>query len=136
MAGWIPDHTTGYIRFSQDVPPDGGNRSLAVESGWLPEIFLVYKIVPAFRGTNRYKLSFRAKTTDCPGLAHLNFNQADSPVVRRFILITEKVWSMYSVIGTIAADAGDSILVGLSGGSAELSIGPAYFDLVKLEKLD
>ena len=69
-------------------------------------------------------------------MAHLNFNQADSSVVRRFILITEKVWSMYSVIGTIAADAGDSILVGLSGGSAELSIGPAYFDLVKLEKLD
>jgi hypothetical protein len=138
LAGWSPDDTTSHIKFSRDVPPGGGNWSLAIEPDWAPGFYLACKIAPALQGTNRYRLSFWARTTDSPGFARLNFNEADSSVVRRFILIADAAWSPYSVVDTIAANAGDSILVGLSGGFAEVWVDPSYtyFDLVKLEKLD
>ncbi len=135
LAGWVPDDTTSHIKFSLDVPPGGGDWSLTIETGWF-QIFYVSKKVPLFRGKNRYRLSFWAKAKYVQGFAYLNLNQGDSSGIRRLISVTDTAWSMYSVIDTISADTGDSILVGLTGGIGQLLIGPTWYDLVKLEKLD
>jgi hypothetical protein len=134
LVGWLPDDTTAYIKFSPDVPLEGGDWSLTIGAGWVPDIYFVSKKVPLFPGTNSYRLSFWAKSKGMPIL--YKFEKADQPSVVRLVYPADTAWSVYSVIDTISADPCDSILVGLSGGSGEVVLGPTWFDLVKLEKLD
>jgi hypothetical protein len=136
LSGWIPDDTTSHIRFSPDVPSGGNSWSLTIDAGWVPEIYFVSKKVPLFRGTNRYRLSFWAKSKGIPIFAYYVFGKADQPHVETLVYPADTAWSIYSVIDTISAGPCDSILVGFSGSTGELVLGPTWFDLVKLEKID
>ena len=138
LSGWFPDDTTTYIRFSQDVPPDGGNWSLAIRAGWAPEVVSVSRKVSLLLGANRYQFSFWAKSEGVPVCGFYAFKKADQFYSYMSCLSpADTTWSVYTIpFGSCCADSTDSVTVGLSGGSTELEAGVIYFDLVKLEKLD
>ena len=135
--GYNPNDTTR-VSFSTDVPPQGGYFSLRLKNEWT---FAggVIAVVPAFLGTHQYRLSAYAKCEPYPrahGYMTLGFLQSDSLVKENAYFISDSGWVACSLIDTLSASSGDSILVGLAGDIFSFAVGYTFFDLCKLEKLD
>jgi hypothetical protein len=120
--------------FSNDVPDSGGSFSLVLEAGWVGG-FAEIK-VPALVQYSNYKLSFWSKYSAFKGSATLLLLRNGTAIKENSVTVNDIVWGNYSVSDTFSVVQGDSIMVQLSGGYAQLLPGETYFDLCKLEAFE
>jgi hypothetical protein len=120
--------------FSNDVPDSGGSFSLVLEAGWVGG-FAEIK-VPALVQYSNYKLSFWSKYSAFKGSATLSLLRNGTAIKENSVTVNDIVWGNYSVSDTFSVVQGDSIMVQLSGGYAQLLPGETYFDLCKLEAFE
>jgi hypothetical protein len=122
--------------FSTDIPPGGGKYSLAFTTVWGPAC-RVSAIVQASPGTHQYRASIWAKSVGIGGSIRLYFKPANSPwFFQKSLMVTDTVWTAYSMVDSLTASVGDSVVVAISGGISEFLSGTTYYDLCKLEILD
>jgi len=132
-VGWsLP----GSSNSSNDVPPNGGNYSLKLQSNSPPEEFAFIK-VPVKTQYSINKLTFWAKsngvTSNIPGKAVLSLIRNKSEIKSRSILVDQITWQTFSIQDTFNVAEGDSFIVKFSGGINQLLSANAYFDLVQLQ---
>jgi hypothetical protein len=124
---------------SSDVPPNGGSFSLVLQANAPPEDYASIK-VPVKTQYTINQLSFWAKSTGISsgiyGKAILSQVRNGSQIKSSSILIDEVdgiVWQNYSIRDTFNIAPGDSFMVQLTGGTAQLLPGKTYFDLCQLQ---
>jgi len=121
---------------STDVPPNGGNFSLKLQSNSPPEEF-AFKEVPVKTQYSINKLTFWAKSTgvtsNIPGKAVLSLIRNKSEIKSKSILVDQITWQTFSIQDTFNLAEGDSFMVKFSGGVNQLLPAQAYFDLVQLQ---
>lgn len=142
LTGWkqsYPD--TAFAHFSTDVPAGGGSYSLSLLNTWgpLPDL---QATVPAAPGLHHFRLTFYSKETPAiarqfaSGIVSIAHKTVDSLVYRKWIGVSDSDWTGYTLLDTILAAQGDSIIVSLAGGQTQWSFGQTLFDLVSFLKLD
>lgn len=121
---------------SNDVPPNGGNFSLKLQSNAPPEEYAFIK-VPAKLQYSIFKLSFWGKSTgvssNIPGKAVLSLVRNKAEINSQSILVDQISWQSFSIQDTFNVIQGDSIIVKFSGGINQLFAAQAYFDLCQLQ---
>ena len=122
---------TSVVRFSKDIPPDGGAWSIYIETVWGPPA-RVQTVVALPEGTHPYKLSTWAKRRGVGGTISLIFNKA----IRNSLTISDTTWTVYTFNDTLTTVVGDSVVVELAGGFSQRLFGSTYFDICKFERLD
>lgn len=135
LGGWVFDGVDEPA-FSENVPAGGGCWSVGLMPGWIPQTNSLAYTVAAPPGTHIFEFTFKARRDAVDGLAKLVLKRPDVILIRRTIGISSAGWTTYSVMDTITAEAGDSIVVHLDGGVTEVAGGHTWYDLVKLFKLD
>lgn len=132
-AGWsIPASGDS----SNDVPPNGGNFSLKLQSNAPPEVYASIK-VPVKTQYSINKLTFWSKSTgvtsNIPGKAVLSLIRNQTEIKSRSISIDQISWQTFSIQDTFDVAEGDSFVVKFSGGINQLLSANAYFDLCQLQ---
>jgi hypothetical protein len=122
------------FEFSSDIPAGGGTCSIVMFPNWGPPITLS-QTVPAIIGSNSYSLSFWAKKNGVGGKTMLYLKHQDSLIFENSMDVKDTVWKNYQIFDNITAEAGDSIMISLSGGFSQLLTGKTYFDLIDLHKV-
>lgn len=136
LEGWVVENANR-VAFSDDVPESAGEWSVGIEPGWVPESYIISYLIAAPEGTHNYRFSFWAKRESINSVVRLWVKKPDVNLIVRVIGISSSYWVHYStVITSMNAQSGDTIVVELDGGSAEVSTGSTKYDLVKLIKLD
>jgi hypothetical protein len=137
MQGWtIVSGDSSLLFFSSDVPPAGGASSIAFTAGWGPAC-RISTMVSAFPGTHHYRVSVWAKRVGIGGSLRFYLKPANSPwAFRKSLMVTDTVWTAYSMTDSLATTGGDSLVVSISGGISQLLSGTTFYDLCELEKLD
>ncbi len=127
---------TSRVRFSPDVPPGGGSYSVAIAVDWAPPAF-VRTAVAAPAGTHRYRLSWWGKSEQIAGAAYLGIQRSDTLILflREVIYPADSTWREYAMLDTITTKTSDKLVITLSGGVSQWSIGKTYYDLCSLEIL-
>ena len=130
--GWtLPDLSDS----SNDVPSGGGVFSLELEASQPPEVYAQIK-VPVKTQFNKFKLSFWSKSTavtsNIYGKAILSLVRNGSVIQSASISVDDIIWKDYSIQDTFTVATGDSFMIQLSGGIAQLLSGRSYFDLCTL----
>jgi hypothetical protein len=124
---------------SNDVPPNGGNFSLRLQSNAPPEEFAFIK-VPVKTQYSVNKLTFWAKSTgvtsNIPGKAILSLIRNGTSIKSRSIQVDQISWQSFSIQDTFSVAEGDSFLVQFSGGISQLLSARAYFDLCQLQGIN
>ena len=126
---WVSD--TSVVRFSNDVPQNGGNWSILIETIWGPPA-RVQTTVALEQGTFAYRLSTWAKKVVIGGKVSLIFKDT----IRKSLEISNTGWTEYNITDTLTAVAGDSIVIELAGGFSQLLTGMTYFDNCQFERLN
>lgn len=129
FQGWQVNDTS-LVRFSTDVPPDGGAWSICIETVWGHA--RVQTIIALPEGTHPYKLSIWAKRQGVGGTISLIFNNA----IRNSLTVSDTTWTVYTFNDTLTTVGGDRVVVELAGGFSQLLSGKTYFDICKFERLD
>jgi hypothetical protein len=102
MEGWdiLPATDTSErhpIRFSNDVPPNGGKWSIEFDSLSSSRLFLGTSVnIPQIN--NKYKLSFWAKTQGIGAEVDLMVTRRGIVDIWKGIVVTSSGWSEYSII--------------------------------------
>lgn len=135
LEGWYVEDTDR-VGFSDDVPEGGGEWSVGIEPGLVPESYTISYLIAAPEGTHSYRFSFWAKRESISSVARLWVKKPDINLILRVIGISSSYWVQYSTLVTMDTQSGDTIIVQLDGGSTEVSTGSTKYDLVKLIKLD
>jgi hypothetical protein len=65
----------------------------------------------------------------------LALKQAGSTRALTGLIVADSTWHHYSLLDTVTANAGDSLVITLSGGSSQLQTGTTYYDLCRLERI-
>ncbi|MCW8805643.1 MAG: hypothetical protein OQK56_04220 [Ignavibacteriaceae bacterium] len=121
---------------SNDVPPNGGNYSLKLQSNAPPEEYAYIK-VPVKLQYSIFKLTFWGKSTgvssNVPGKAVLSLIRNKAEINSQSILVDQISWQSFSIQDTFNVAQGDSFIVKFSGGINQLFSAQAYFDLVQLQ---
>jgi hypothetical protein len=138
LQGWIvPDRNA--VEFSNDIPPSGLGHTLVLFPARPPENSNPYTIVATQSGTHRYRLSVfgKRKGQDLGGI-YASRKSPTSNDISTFavISVSDTSWTFYSQTVTITTAPHDLIIVSLSGGGAELSVGKTYLNTCRFEKLD
>lgn len=136
VEGWtLPSSTDS----STDVPPNGGEYSLIIESSQPPEVYAEVK-VPVLSNYNRYTLSFWSKsngvTNNINGKAVLTLLRNSAEVKSVSLTLDNIIWEDHSITDTFSIVADDSFIVRLSGGMSQLFSGKTNFDLCRLEAVE
>ena len=133
---WVMDSSD--VQFVQDTPSGGGSWSIKLESVWglPPFVPFVRSTIASPPGTHQYRFSLWAKVIGVGGSAFFMVKTPDTLITRRSIMIADTAWTSYSVLDTLTTDAGDSLLVVLSGGFSHLLPGQTFYDLCSLEELE
>ena len=131
LVGWSPSDTTDFIKFSNDVPQNGGNWSVRIETVWGPPPRIRATLQPS-EGTHRYQLSTWSKKQGIGGTIYVFLNST----LRKSVVVSDTVWNVYTIIDTISASSADSISIQLAGGFSQILAGKTYYDLCTFQKLD
>jgi hypothetical protein len=128
LAGW--ELLCSDIKYT-DASPGGGKWAICMPQGWLPANNYIMTTVSAPIGTNEYKLSYYGKVR---GGLNLYIKKQDSLIFcnRIYTQDQDTIWRYYSVLDTLKTLPGDSLVVKVIAGSAEVGE-YCYFDLCKLE---
>ena len=131
LQGWETTDTS-VVRFSPDIPSNGGAWSIYIETTSLPAA-RVRTAIAMPQGTYLYRLSTWAKrNNNFGGGMFLIFNSA----IRKDLPIEDTTWTLYTINDTLTTVVGDTVIVALTGGGSELITGRTYFDICKFERLD
>jgi hypothetical protein len=135
LAGWQVFDTSA-VKSSSDVPSNGGSYSVSIDAVWGLQGF-IRTAVPAVPGTAIYQFSSWAKAVGSAGMGKmdLGLKQADSTHALKGLTVADSIWHHYSLIDTVTANAGDSLVITLSGGFSQLETGTTYYDLCRLERI-
>jgi hypothetical protein len=135
LQGWTYNDCCPQLHgFSTDVPPHGGQFSVSIDFAGGP--YWIYAILPVSAGLNSYTFSAWAKYWGLRGhlwIARKHGNEID---IIRTVTIADTSWRQYFVTTPVILGIGDSLVVGLDGGSEQLVGGTSYFDLCKLVQKD
>ena len=127
------------VRIVQDAPQGGGQWSLLIVPGWIPQQFVAKTFITGQTGTGVYQLTVAMKNTtvgDFTAPRVLLGRYVDNNWTHYKTISTDSTnWTTVSLLDTLTLQANDTIGVQLSGGTGELVLGNALFDLVKLVRL-
>jgi hypothetical protein len=136
LQDWTQAYTDTSVHFfSSDVPPDGGRYSIVIDAVWGPP-YTVSQAVPADAGNHRYEFSAWAKRSGFGGQMRISLQRSDSTYFEKTMNIVDTAWTQYSIIDTVTAESGDSVVVSVTGGFSQLLFGQTYFDDCDLERID
>ena len=136
LQGWRTSYTnTSIFSFSSDAPSGGGKYSISIEVLWAPP-YTVKQTVPAIAGNHQYRLSVWGKKSEIVG-GNLSFylRRPDSTLLRKWVRIVDTTWTEYSIIDTLYAVSGDSLMVSVDGGFSQIRPGKTFYDLCTLEQI-
>lgn len=129
--GWnILNNDTINVTFANDVPSGGGTYSVTLENVNTIPVQLT-RTAAISTGTNVYTLIVNSKYQGVGGSFSFGIKNQQA---RNITTITDSAWKQYTVVDTLTAVQGDSIIVILSGGVGELIPGRTYYDLVTLRE--
>jgi hypothetical protein len=141
---WPPDSSQlRHIRYSTDIPPNGGAWSIVVDSLYKSRIRLAtYVDLPQVN--HKYKLSFWAMAQNLSTDVSLMVTGKGWLVSSgKFVAVTDSVWKKYTItseyLDSAYQEVPDSIRVFqimLSIDYNPINYGKANFDLIKLEQTD
>ncbi len=133
LQGWIPTDTL-LVRFSTQVPIDGGSYSLQIV-GLRRRTNWVVESIPATRGTNFVRMSFWARRTgQATPYVVLGLKRGEGIIAAHGIPVIDTAWTSYAMDDTLAAEQGDSLWVKIDGGSGESWDGTSFYDLIALKR--
>ena len=134
LQSWVTD--TSLAKALQDAPPDGGQWSLQLVPGWIPQEGFAQTYVSGKSGVGVYQLTFWSKSV-YSWHGSVTFGQWTQKgwLQSKMIYCDSAIWTQYSLIDTLSLQAGDTIGVHLSAGRAEVARGQVLFDLIDLEKI-
>jgi hypothetical protein len=140
LTGWTYTFYDTSSRFSSDVPVNGGLYSVSLTNLWGPPSPL-QQAFPLSQGVYRYRLSAWSKAVpknalQASGWMNIIHKTPDTLLVRKLISFGDSVWTEHSMLDTISAKEGDSIIVSLYAGHSQWSDGTTLFDLVEFIKLE
>ncbi len=121
------------ISFSNDTPPGGGNWSICLPAEWfgpLPDSPAYF--VPLPPGKHILELSFYGKFYIINGVAMFILKTDQTRDVTAAQIVTDTVWTKYTLRDTLVINEGDSLSVVISGGGTENVGGFTCFDRVEL----
>jgi len=134
LQSWVADTTLR--EFVQDVPPNGGQWSLQLSPGWIPQEGYARTYVSGQSGVGVYHLSVWIKSINgWRGTVRLGQWVQGAWINSKGVSTDSALWIQYSLIDTLSVQPNDTIAVHLSAGETELATGDVLFDLVRLEKI-
>ncbi len=132
---------TSSTSLSQDTPPRGGNWSLPLSPGWVPQVGYAETYINALEGTNVYELHVWMKSNNgwrgsiSIGIGVKSQKLYPDPLTQvKWASDTVTNWTEYVLIDTLTTQVNDTIVVRLSAGSCEVCAGAVLYDLIKLIK--
>ncbi len=121
------------ISFANDTPPGGGNWSICLPAVWYgPLPVSPAYFVPLTPGKHILELSFYGKFYIINGVAMFILKTDQTRDVSAIQIVTDTVWTKYTLTDTVFIQEGDSLSIVLSGGGTENVGGFTCFDLVEL----
>jgi hypothetical protein len=132
---WITD--TLLAEVLQDAPPGGGQWSLQLSPGWIPQEGFAQTYVSGQSGIGVYQLTFWSKSiSGWKGSVMIGQWSQMSWVQSNIIYCDSTTWTQYSLIDTLSLQIGDTIGVHLSAGRTEVAYGRVLFDLIHLRRIE
>ena len=120
--------------FSSDTPPDGGNWAAALITAPLTPVY-IQTVAPTTPGTRVYKVTLWGKKTVIDGSVSVLLKRDSGSETSSTFSISQIGWYRYTLLDTLSALPGDSIVVRLSGGRSDVPTGSVLYDLFLLEQL-
>lgn len=120
------------ISFVNDTPPGGGDWSICLPAEWVPQPESPAYFIPLRPGKHILELSFYGKFYGITGVALFLLKKEQAREVTALQLVTDTIWTKYTLTDTVFINQGDSLSVLLSGGGTESVGGFTCFDLVEL----
>ncbi len=130
-----PDTTWWYgsdIGFAEDAPILGGQWSLMLTPGWIPQEGYAESQVTGVAGDYSIRLEAWMKTFKWRGSFSLRLRRNGELKTLKEISDTNSEWKKFSMNDTLSLAETDTVIVHLSAGTTEVVSGKVFFDLVKL----
>jgi hypothetical protein len=131
--GW----TGSSYSFIQDVPATDGIWALQLEPEWLPGEGYAETYITGYQGSYTFKFTCDAKSlNDWNGKVNLRLqNEKGTITTLKTIEFNYPSWSTMTTTIEVSLVKADKLIVHLSAGSTEVSMGKVLFDNVILEKV-
>lgn len=134
LQSWDVDTTLR--QFVQDTPPLGGQWSVRLIPGWIPQEGFAQTYVSGQSGIGVYQLTVWIKSVGgWKGSVSFGPWTQKGWVRSKTTYSDSTAWIQISIVDTISLKSTDTIAIHISAGRAELAKGSVLFDLVRLERI-
>lgn len=127
---------TSLFNLDKDAPVGGGAWSLAVRPipfGPIPDS--PSYLIPLYPEPYVFQLTFYAKYQNIPGSIIILLKNGSRKLTTASLRVDSNSWQKYSLVDSLYAEDGDSLMILLFGGRTDAKNGSTNFDQVILKQL-